>query len=164
MTPNKETKFLKTSWNNFFSFVLFSTKNACCFLFCPTQPKWQKLSKKKESKTKQLCNVACFFFVTFESPKSFCWKKKKLDYSFESRFFLVNEGTKTSSFCLNQFFCGFFFTKRVDATFLTKPSLLHQKTESFKKLFWLLMSLKEEWNRLETFAGSFFCFCSLFFC
>ena len=40
--------------------------------------------------------------------------------------------------------------------FSTRSALLHQKTESFKKLFWLLMSLKEEWSRLETFAGSFF--------
>ena len=110
-TQIKKTKLLKTSWNNFFSFVLlsFEPKKTFFVLFCPSAI----TVKKKQSKSKQLCEITCFCFHVLKSPIFSLKKKKQPTLLVCKTFVLVNDGKKTPSFCLNQFFCGFFFTKSV---------------------------------------------------
>ena len=130
-------KLLETTF--FLLFCCHLSKNTFFVLLCPSAI----TVKKKQSKSKQLCEITCFCFHVLKSPIFSLKKKKQPTLLVCKTFVLVNDGKKTPSFCLNQFFCGFFFTKSVGFG-VTRAILLHQKTEIFKKLFWLLMSVKEE--------------------
>ena len=93
----------------FFCSVVIWTKKTFFVLFCPSAI----TVKKKQSKAKQLCEITCFCFHVLKSPIFSLKKKKQPTLLVCKTFVLVNDGKKPPSFCLNQFFCGFFFTKSV---------------------------------------------------
>ena len=151
----------------FFCSVVIWTKKTFFVLFCPSAI----TVKKKQSKSKQLCEITCFCFHVLKSPIFSLKKKKQPTLLVCKTFVLVNDGKKTPSFCLNQFFCGFFFTKSVSFGVWLLMQLFYQVSfvaSKDRKLQKVVLALDVTQRRVKSFRNFcrffFFFFGSLFFC
>ena len=149
----KSGKTLKNFLKQLLFFCSVVKKNTFFVLFCTSAI----TVKKKQSKSKQLCEITCFCFHVLKSPIILLKKKKQPRILVWKTFFLVNDGKKTPSFCLNQF-------SVLMQLFLPGQTCCIKWQKASKSCFGSQCHSKKSevvWKLLQVL---FFCFCSLFFC